>query len=46
MGGIFFINAAWKKREESASVSSGNDGMAAAVLSPGGLFINKNKKKE
>ena len=39
------IDAAWKNREESASVSSGSDGMAAAVLSPGGLFINKNKKK-
>ena len=32
------------KGEESESVSSGNDGMAAAVLSPGGLFLNKNKK--
>ena len=35
------IDAAWKKREKSASVSSGSDGMAAAVLSPGGLFINR-----
>ena len=34
-----------KKGEKSASVSSGSDGMAAAVLSPGGLFINKNKKR-
>ena len=39
------IVAAWKKGEESASVSSGNDGMATAVLSPGGLFLTKNKKK-
>ena len=37
--------AAWKKREESVSVSSDNDGMTAAVLSPGGLFSNKNKKR-
>ena len=44
MGGKSSIDAAWKKREESASVSSGSDGMAAAVLSPGGLFLNKNKK--
>ena len=36
--------AAWKKGEESESVSSGYDGMAAAVLSPVGLFLNKNKK--
>ena len=34
-----------KKGEKYASVSSGSDGMAAAVLSPGGLFINKNKKE-
>ena len=34
------IVAAWEK-EESASVLSGNDGMAAAVLSPGGLFLAK-----
>ena len=40
------IDAAWKKGEKSAPVSSGSDGMAAAVLSPGGLFINKNKIKE
>ena len=46
MGGKSSIDASWKKREESASVSSGSDGIAAAVLSPGGLFINKNKKKE
>ena len=42
MGGKRSFDAAWKKREESASISRGNDGMAAAVLSPGGLFI-KNK---
>ena len=35
-------DAGWKKGEESAPVSSGDDGMTAAVLSPGGLFINKN----
>ena len=45
MGGKSYIVAAWKKEEESASVSSGNDGMAAAVLSPGGLFLNKNEKR-
>ena len=45
MGVKSSIDAAWKKREESASVSRGSDGMAAAVLSPGGLFINKNKKR-
>ena len=28
------------------SALSGSDGMAAALLSPGGLFINKNKIKE
>ena len=39
-------NAAWKKGGKSTSVSSGRDGMTAAVLSPGGLFINKNKIKE
>ena len=38
-----YIDATWIKGEESASVLSGSDGMAAAVLSPGGLFINKNK---
>ena len=37
-------SVAWGKGEKSESVLSGNDGMAAAVLSPGGLFINKNKK--
>ena len=45
MGGKSSV-AAWKKGEESESVSSGNDGMAAAVLSPGGLFLNNNNKKE
>ena len=38
-------SSVWGKGEESESVLSGNDGMAAAVLSPGGLFVNKNKKK-
>ena len=37
-------SVAWGKGEESKSVLSGNDGMAAAVLSPGGLFVNKKKK--
>ena len=45
MGGKSSIDAAWKKREESASVSSGSDGMAAAVLSPGGCST-KIKEKE
>ena len=36
---------AWKKGEESESVSSGNNGMAAAVISSGGLFLNKTKKR-
>ena len=30
---------------ESESMSSKNAGMAAAVLSPGGVFMDKNKKK-
>ena len=38
-------SVAWEKGEESESVSSGNDGMAAAVLSLGRLFVNKNKKR-
>ena len=37
-------SVAWGRGEESESVSSGNDGMTAVVLSPGGLFLNKNKK--
>ena len=45
MGGKSSIVAEWKKGVESASVLSGNDGMTAAVLSPGGLFTNKNKKE-
>ena len=40
-----YIDAAWKKGEKSASVLNGSDGMAAAVLSPGGLSISKNKKR-
>ena len=44
IGGKSSIVAGWKKGEKSASVSSGNDGMAAAGLSPGGLFLNKKKK--
>ncbi|CAN0336804.1 unnamed protein product, partial [Ascophyllum nodosum] len=38
-------SVAWGKGEESEYVSSENDGMAAAVLSPGGLFLNRNNKK-
>ena len=45
MGEKSSIVAAWKKGEESASVSSGNDGIAAAVPSPGGLFLTKKKKE-
>ena len=45
MGGKSSIVAASKKGDESASVSSGNDGMVAAVLSPGGLFLTKNKNR-
>ena len=42
MGGKSSI-VAWKKKEKSESVSSGSDGMAAAVLSPGGLFLKKKR---
>ena len=45
MGVKSSIDAAWKKREEPAAVSSGSDGTAAAVLSTGGLFIKKKKKE-
>ena len=38
-------SVAWEKGRKSESVSSGSAGMAAAVLSPGGVFVNKNKKK-
>ena len=38
-------SVAWGKGEESEYVSSENDGMAAAVLSPGGLFLSRNNKK-
>ena len=34
----------WGKSEESESVLSGNAGMAAAVLSPCGVFVKKKKK--
>ena len=43
MGGKISIVAARKKGEEPESVLSGNDGMAAAVLSPGGLFLKKKR---
>ena len=36
-------SVAWGKEEESESILGRNAGMAAAVLSPGGVFINKNK---
>ena len=36
---------AWGTGRESESISSDNAGMAAAVLSPGDVFITKNKKK-
>ena len=38
-------SVAWGTGGESESVFSENAGMAAAVLSPGGVFRNKNKKK-
>ena len=41
----FTLPSAWGTGRESESISSGNGEMAAAVLSPGGVFINKNKKK-
>ena len=37
-------SVSWEKGEESESVLSGNIEMAAAVLSPGGVFIKKKKK--
>ena len=43
MAGKSSIVAAWKRGKYSVSVSSGNDGMAAAVFSPGGLFLKKKK---
>ena len=36
----------WETSRESESMSSGNAGMAAAVLFPGGVFINNQKKKK
>ena len=38
-------SVAWGAGRESEPILSGNAGMAAAVLSPGGVFINKSKKK-
>ena len=38
-------SVARKKGGESESVLSGSAGMAAAALSPGGVFVNKNKKR-
>ena len=37
-------SVAWGTGRESESILSGNAGIAAAELSPGGVFINKNKK--
>ena len=45
MGVKSYVVTARKKGEESASALSNSDGMAAAVLTPGGLSINKNKKR-
>ena len=45
VGEKIYVVTAREKGEESASVLSCSDGMAAAVLSPGGLFINKFKKR-
>ena len=38
-------SVAWRTYRESESILSDNAGMAAAVLSPGGVSINKNTKK-
>ena len=38
-------SVAWEKDGESESISSGNSGMFGAVLSPGGIFVNKIEKK-
>ena len=38
-------SVAWGTGREFESILSGNAGMAAALLSHGGVFINKNKKK-
>ena len=38
-------SVAWRTNRESESISSGNAWMVAAVLFPGGVFINKDKKK-
>ena len=38
-------SVAWVKGEESESTFSGNAGMTAAVFPPGGVFVNKSKKK-
>ena len=38
-------SVSWEKGEESESVLSEKAGMAAAVLSPGGVFIKKRKNK-
>ena len=39
------FRVAWETGRESESILSGNAGMAAAVISPGGVFMEKNKKK-
>ena len=39
-----YSSVAWGTGRESELLLSGNAGMAIAVLSPGGIFKNKNKK--
>ena len=38
-------SVAWERGGESESILSGNAGMVAAMLSPGGVFVNKSKEK-
>ena len=42
---IVYYLVPWGTGGKSESVSSENSGMAAAVLSPGGVFVEKRKKK-
>ena len=39
-------SVAWEPGRESESMLSGNAGMATAVLSPEGVFLDKKKKKK
>ena len=41
---IVYYLVPWGTGGKSESVSSENSGMAAAVLSPGGVFVEKEKK--